>query len=168
MYIYFCEKCQEFEAFKSNNGDFKCPNCGCEYLALGVTVDEWNGFSNDEMLDTIDRAKDKKKPVIKKTTEKKTKPETAYSDGEAEADKVIEQVKTNNNQVSCPKCKTSISKEEKKCPNCGNQLKKTRVYEIAKELNIKSILAVAVLEEIGIEERLQHQGLMMIRSKPYE
>ncbi len=76
MYIYFCEKCNSFEAFKSKTGSFKCPNCGVDFLPLGVTVDEWNNFSNDEMLETIDKAR-KPKVEIKKPVMPVTKPETA-------------------------------------------------------------------------------------------
>lgn len=57
MYIYYCQKCNEFEAFKSKTGVFRCPDCGEEYVPLEVTVDEWNNYSNDEMLDAIKNAK---------------------------------------------------------------------------------------------------------------
>lgn len=57
MFIYFCERCKRFEAFESKTGDFKCPGCSSKYLPLGVIVDEWNGFSNDEMLKTIEDAR---------------------------------------------------------------------------------------------------------------
>ncbi len=73
MFIFFCKNCNKFEAFKSKAGGFKCPDCGQEYLSLGVTVDEWNNFSNDEMLDVIEKAKNPvtiKTPVFEAPVEK--------------------------------------------------------------------------------------------------
>lgn len=67
MFIYFCEHCSKFNAFKSKTGSFTCPDCGNEYLPLLTTVDEWNNFSNDEMLDAIEQAQNPieiKKPVF--------------------------------------------------------------------------------------------------------
>lgn len=68
MYIYFCDRCNNYEAFKSKTGYFECPDCGEDFLPLEVTVDEWNDFSNDEMLEAIERARKPKikikKPVI--------------------------------------------------------------------------------------------------------
>ena len=67
MFIFFCDNCKSFEAFDSYSGDFKCPNCGQEYLPLGFTIDEWNELTNDEMLQAIENAKKlvADKPVIK-------------------------------------------------------------------------------------------------------
>ena len=46
MFPYFCEYSKKIEAFKSITGNFKLPDFGGEYLALGVTVEEWNNYSN--------------------------------------------------------------------------------------------------------------------------
>lgn len=74
MFIYFCQGCKKLEVIKSKTGSFKCPICGKDYLPLQVTVDEWNGFSNEQMLDAIERAKQTvtklveiKTPVFKDT-----------------------------------------------------------------------------------------------------
>jgi uncharacterized surface protein with fasciclin (FAS1) repeats len=61
-----------------------------DFLPLGVTVDEWNGFSNDEMLETIEKARkpiEIKKPVIQPKPEVKKpivkpEPEPEYDDDE--------------------------------------------------------------------------------------
>ncbi len=77
MFIYFCKKCNNLESFKSKTGSFKCPECGEEFLPLGVTVDEWNGFSNEEMLNAIERAKNPveiKKPIFKPTFDAEATP----------------------------------------------------------------------------------------------
>ncbi len=63
-FIYYCPKCVKFNAFKSKTGSFKCPDCGNQFLSLGVTVDDWNNYTNDEMLDAIEKAKN---PVFIKT-----------------------------------------------------------------------------------------------------
>lgn len=60
-FIYYCPKCVKFNAFKSKTGSFKCPDCGGEFSSLGVTVGDWNNYTNDEMLDVIEKAK---KPVV--------------------------------------------------------------------------------------------------------
>ncbi len=57
MYIFYCQKCNEIDALKSKTGIYKCPDCGSNYLPLGVTVDEWNEFSDDEIRNTILKAK---------------------------------------------------------------------------------------------------------------
>lgn len=66
MFIFFCEECKEFEVFKSKDGSFTCPKCGKKYLPLGTTVDEWNSYSNDQMLDAIETAKENAKEVARK------------------------------------------------------------------------------------------------------
>ncbi len=63
MFIFFCENCKKFDAFKSETGNFKCPDCGGEYLPLGVTVDEWNNYSDEQMLEAI---KNSQKPQIRR------------------------------------------------------------------------------------------------------
>lgn len=75
MFIYYCENCNEFKAFQSQKGNFKCPGCGKEFLALDVSIDDWNQLSNEEMLQAINKAKEptvyiKKPDFIDADTEK--------------------------------------------------------------------------------------------------
>ena len=69
MYIYYCENCQTFRAFKGRNDIYMCSDCGDELLFLDVSLDAWNTYTNDQMLDTIDNAKAGKaikKPVFRR------------------------------------------------------------------------------------------------------
>lgn len=103
MYIFFCEHCSKLDAFKSKTGSFKCPDCGREYLALEVTVEEWNELSNDEMLDRIEKAK---KPVEIKSPVFKTSPADNSADSEdAVRTKIMNVVKP----VICSQLKSPAS-----------------------------------------------------------
>lgn len=67
MYIYYCQNCKEFDAFNSEDGKYNCPICGRSYLSLGVQSDEWNNYSNEEMLELIEhkrRSAGIKKPIF--------------------------------------------------------------------------------------------------------
>lgn len=67
MFVYYCQNCNKFEVFKSKTGDYKCPECGDDYLALKVEINEWNRYSNDQMLEVIRDALNPfevKKPVV--------------------------------------------------------------------------------------------------------
>lgn len=56
MYIYFCEQCKSLESAKEIDGKYNCNSCGNRMLPLECSLDEWNEFSNDEMLETIKKA----------------------------------------------------------------------------------------------------------------
>ena len=62
MFIYFCKNCSKFDAFEDKTGKNVCPDCGKEFAPLGVTIEEWNEFSNEEMLALIEKVQ---KPEIK-------------------------------------------------------------------------------------------------------
>ena len=40
LFIYFCESCKKFEAFRNKIGNYTCPDCEQPYIALGVNLDE--------------------------------------------------------------------------------------------------------------------------------
>lgn len=49
MYLYYCKECDRFEAHDEQYFSYKCPVC-CRLLkALGVTVEEWNNITDEEM-----------------------------------------------------------------------------------------------------------------------
>ena len=67
MYVYFCRSCKSLKEFPSKEGGYICTECGRAMSSLGVTTEEWNSFTNDEMLDVIERTEVKKPSVaIKK------------------------------------------------------------------------------------------------------
>ncbi len=49
-YVYYCKTCNSFEAYDDKYANCKCPKCSMPLRALGVTVEEWNNLTDDEMM----------------------------------------------------------------------------------------------------------------------
>lgn len=107
MYIYYCDKCKAFESFVGVDEEWKCKECGNDLLSLGVTIDEWNALSEDQMLTTINYAKEE---------QEKKNSKYDYSNVKDDIEKVKPNVRVN--LMDCPKCGKMISPMSVDCPHC--------------------------------------------------
>lgn len=133
MYIYYCDKCQSFESFVGAEEEWKCKNCGSELIPLGVTIDEWNAMTNDQMLDTIDFAK----AEFDKKNAKYEYPEVMDEPKQPKPDVRV-------NLMECPECFKSISPKSMRCPYCEhyfvNNPKAVRRRKAKRKTSIKVLL----------------------------
>ena len=53
--VHYCSKCHFITTGDSARSIF-CPNCGVKLISLGVTLEQWNASTEDEMRAIIDRA----------------------------------------------------------------------------------------------------------------
>lgn len=140
MYIYYCDKCKAFESFVGADEEWKCKECGGDLIALGVTIDEWNAMTNDQMLDTIEFAKAE--------YDKKTK-KFDYSDVVDEPKQPKPDVRVD--LMECVECFKMISPKSVKCPHCGhffvNNPKAVRRRKAKRKLSLK-ILLIGILPAI--------------------
>ena len=133
MYIYFCQKCKNLEAFESDNLHEKCPVCNSELVSLYKSVEEWNDLSNEEMLATIKKTQNQfingvKKPFF--IDDHKPEDEFCPSCGE----------KLDDNAVFCVRCGKTI----------GNTLKRHGGKKKKKNKIIIPIIALLFLIIIGV------------------
>ena len=140
MYIYYCDKCKAFESFVGADEEWKCKECGGDLIALGVTIDEWNAMTNDQMLDTIEFAKAEYDKKNKKFD---------YSDVLDEPKQPKPDVRVD--LMECVECYKMISPKSVKCPHCGhffvNNPKAVRRRKAKRKLSIK-ILLIGLLPAI--------------------
>lgn len=137
MYIYYCDKCRSFESFVGADEEWKCKECGGDLLPLGVTIDEWNAMTNDQMLETIDFAKseyDKKNAKYD------------YSNVADEPKQPKPDVRVD--LMECPDCFKMISPKSTKCPHCGhyfvNNPKAVRRRKAKRKLSLKIMLTALI------------------------
>lgn len=121
MYIYFCQNCRRFEPFEKEREIHNCSQCGGKYLPLGVTVDEWNNYSNEKMLSAIKNAD----PIIeiKRPNFEQSQREGKY----------------------CPECNTMVSLKAQTCPNCGYPFEQVYVYPVENKSRWKTFLIIAII-----------------------
>jgi len=133
MYIYYCDKCQSFESFVGAEEEWKCKGCGSELIPLGVTIDEWNAMTNDQMLDTIDFAK----AEFDKKNSKYDYPEVMDEPKQPKPDVRVD-------LMECPECFKSISPKSMRCPYCEhyfvNNPKAVRRRKAKRKTSIKVLL----------------------------
>lgn len=109
MYIYYCDKCKSLESFSGAEEEWKCKECGSDFWPLGVTIDEWNAMTNEQMLDTINFAQLEYEKKTKKYDYSNVADEPAQPKPDVRVD-----------LMECPDCYKMISPKSTKCPHCGH------------------------------------------------
>lgn len=107
MYIYYCNKCQSFESFVGVAEEYRCKDCGNDLLSLGVTIDDWNAMSEEDMMRTIEYSTNE---ALEKSNQTEEEPVSM------EPPKDKPDVRTN--LMMCPQCFKEISKNAEDCPHC--------------------------------------------------
>lgn len=107
MFVYHCDKCKAFESFVEADEDWKCKECGNDLMPLGVTIDEWNALSEENMMKTINFAREE----AERKKRKFDVPEAMEDPNKYMPDVRI-------NLMECPKCLKQISPNSSSCPYC--------------------------------------------------